>query len=280
MRDKRSKTGATVQNENDHSVEAESVVSTNLKESSSNEGNDDTVNKEQRETEQMPEDFTEVQGATVSEVALQIDNDQTVTCSQNEKKTDQTSAQNLNVRNLEGEESDSKTRVHAGSDENPESSCKNEVENVVETVNENVNTSSVVDLAEPKKVTVMPANEISNDGSEELMSSPLFDSDTASPFKTNQCEIDKDKSKGDQGNGAVLTSYDLVLPCVSSDTGESGVDVQEGSAHTLSKVQDPQFDLLSSFCDNLGKISIIVSIMRKKMTTCFFLSCHIISQSC
>ena len=236
MRDKtRSKTDATLQDENDNSV-GEPIVSTNLNESS-NEVNDDTVNKEQHETEQMTEDLTKNQSATVSEV-------------------DQTSAQNLNVGNSEGEESDSKTRVDGGLDQNPESSCKNEVENFVETVNENVSTSSVVDSAGPKKITVMPVNEMSNDGSEELMSSPLFDSDTGSPFKTNQCGIDKDKSKDDQSNGAALNSYDPVLPCVSSDTGKSGVDAEEESAHTLSEVQEPRFDLLSSFRDNLGKISI------------------------
>ena len=108
--------------------------------------------------------------------------------------------------------------------------------------------------------TILPENELSNDGSEELTSSPLFGSDTASPFKTQAFNPDKEKTLEPLKNGEVYATKDPVLPCVSSDTGDSSLAFEkESDANTENKVTEPRFDLLSSF-DNFGNFSLTSSL--------------------
>ena len=104
--------------------------------------------------------------------------------------------------------------------------------------------------------TILPENEFSNDGSEELMSSPLFGSDTASPFKTQVFNPDEEKTLGPLKNGEVFATKDPVLPYLSSDTGDSNLAFEkENEANTENQVTEPRFDLLSNF-DNFGNFSL------------------------
>ena len=102
------------------------------------------------------------------------------------------------------------------------------------------------------KSAILTESELSNNGSEELMSSPLFGSDTASPFKTQVFIPDEEKVLEPLKDGEVFTTRDPVLPCVSSDSGDSSLAFEkENEAYIENQVTEPPFDLLSSF-DNFG----------------------------
>ena len=244
MTEKRNRS-ATLQDENKNMTEVESVVSTNQTEN----GKDDTIVKEQHEVEQVAVDSKKAEIETPRDVEPKMDNDRTVACSTKDNIPFSISAQNVDIENLKGTESDSKTPMEADLVRDSDCPCKDEGDSV-ESVSKTDSISNSGGSFEPKKDTVMLVN-VSNDGSEDLMSSPLSGSDTVSTYKIDQYE---EGSKDNPGNDAIVNTYDPVLPCLSNDTGESTVLFEQNNEDSLNGPEEPQFHLLASFCGRLGKI--------------------------